>query len=38
MPILSGGCFIAAVSFEFDGREGRARPLKQVVGAGARRS
>jgi AcrR family transcriptional regulator len=32
-PILSGGCFIAAVSFEFDGREGRVHDeLKQVVG------
>jgi AcrR family transcriptional regulator len=33
VPILSGGCFIAAVSFEFDGREGRVHDsLKQVVG------
>jgi AcrR family transcriptional regulator len=32
-PILSGGCFIAAVSFEFDGREGRVHDtLKEVVG------
>jgi AcrR family transcriptional regulator len=32
-PILSGGCFIAAVSFEFDGREGRVHDqLKVVVG------
>jgi AcrR family transcriptional regulator len=32
-PVLSGGCFIAAVSFEFDGREGRVHDsLKQVVG------
>jgi AcrR family transcriptional regulator len=32
-PILSGGCFIAAVSFEFDGREGRVHDeLKKVVG------
>jgi AcrR family transcriptional regulator len=32
-PILSGGCFIAAVSFEFDGRAGRVHDaLKQVVG------
>jgi AcrR family transcriptional regulator len=33
VPILSGGCFIAAVSFEFDGREGRVHDqLKEVVG------
>jgi len=32
-PILSGGCFIAAVSFEFDGRSGRVHDeLKKVVG------
>ncbi len=32
-PTLSGGCFIAAVSFEFDGREGRVHDqLKRVVG------
>jgi AcrR family transcriptional regulator len=32
-PILSGGCFIAAVSFEFDGRTGRVHDaLKEVVG------
>jgi AcrR family transcriptional regulator len=32
-PILSGGCFIAAVSFEFDGRQGRVHDaLKEVVG------
>ena len=32
-PILSGGCFIAAVSFEFDGREGRVHDeLGAVVG------
>ena len=32
-PILPGGCFIAAVSFEFDGRQGRVHDeLKKVVG------
>jgi AcrR family transcriptional regulator len=32
-PVLSGGCFIAAVSFEFDGRAGRVHDqLKEVVG------
>jgi AcrR family transcriptional regulator len=32
-PIMSGGCFIAAVSFEFDGRTGRVHDdLKRFVG------
>jgi AcrR family transcriptional regulator len=32
-PIMSGGCFIAAVSFEFDGRSGRVHDdLKRFVG------
>ena len=32
-PLLDGGCFIAAVSFEFDGREGRVHDaLKLQVG------